>query len=72
MSPPIPVLPGSVMFRPAATATAASCILSIYILCDILKPQFEARGCELDTIPLVLCTTLLRLGKATNSGSAAG
>ena len=35
-------------------------------------PHFAARGCVQETIPLVLCTTLLRLGNLTTSCDGGG
>ena len=58
----MPVLPGSVMFRPAATATAASA--QFPPLRRISRPHWVASGCVLETMPLVLWTTERREGKA--------
>jgi hypothetical protein len=61
MSPPMPVLPGSVTFSPAATATAASAQLPPRW--RIASPQAAARGCVLAMMPRVLWTTERREGK---------
>ena len=58
------------MFNAAATATAASAALPPAL--NILWPAWAARGWVQATMPLVLCTTLRRLGKATKSGSEEG
>jgi hypothetical protein len=82
----MPVEPGSVTLMAAAAATAASCAESVRSLeHDTLRhtaalppflrisiPAVDARGCVLDTMPFVLCTTDRRLGKWTNWGSGWG
>ena len=60
----MPVLPGSVMFRPAATATAASAQLPPFR--STSRPHCEASGCVHETMPFVLWTTERRDGKAAN------
>lgn len=61
----MPVLPGSVKFRPAATATAASAQLPPFWRISI--PHLAARGCVQATMPFVLWTTDLRDEKERKS-----
>ncbi len=60
----MPVLPGSVIFNPAATATAASAQLPP--LRRTQRPHCEASGCVEDTMPFVLWTTERREGNWAN------
>ena len=62
----MPVLPGSVIFSPADTATAASAQLPP--LRSTSRPHWVASGCVLETIPLVLWTTERRDENAANRG----
>lgn len=58
------------MFKAAATATAASAAFPPSL--RILWPASAASGWVHATIPFVLWTTLLRLGKEINGGSSEG
>lgn len=59
---------GSVEYSPTATAASAAFPPSL----RILWPAVAARGWVQDTIPLVLCTTLLLLGKGAKRGLGLG
>ena len=64
----MPVLPGSVILSPAATATAASAQLPP--LRKISRPHCDARGCVQATMAWVLWTTERREGNEEKVGGA--